>query len=133
MSITTQQLKDIFSKVLLEVENLNVANLSYLEKYTLARDPETSPEVLAILATDDYSVRCAVARHPNTPTEILQQLATDENFDVRYWVAANPNYEKATVMVPELTVTEYNALKELLKYTQDQSLKSLSIKLGVIQ
>jgi hypothetical protein len=134
MSITTEQLKEIFNKVLSEIENLNVANLSYFEKKSLACDPKTSPEILAVLATDEDSlVRYLVARNPNTPPKVLEQLATDVEYWIRCCVAKHPNYEKATVRVPDLSVAEYNALKELLKNTQNQSLKSLSIKLGVIQ
>ena len=31
------------------------------------------------------------AQNPNTPTKTLELLATDKDFDVRYWVAKNPN------------------------------------------
>lgn len=58
----------------------------------LAHDPNTTPEILQVLATDeDDLVRYRVALNPNTTPEILQVLATDEDFFVRYWVAHNPN------------------------------------------
>ena len=59
----------------------------------LARRPNTSPERLQLLATDnDYDVRYYVARHPNTSPETLQLLATDDdNCYVRYEAAHNPN------------------------------------------
>jgi hypothetical protein len=31
-----------------------------------------------------------VAENPNTPPEVLERLATDDNVDVRYGVAENP-------------------------------------------
>jgi hypothetical protein len=38
----------------------------------LAQDPNTTPEILKTLATDDnYSVRWRVAKHPNTTPEML--------------------------------------------------------------
>ena len=105
-----------------------------MNKFDQATDPNTPPTTLKQLATDEYSyLRRCVAIHPNTPPEILEQLATDEDSWVRCCVAKNPNYQKSTVKVPDLSVTEYEALKELLKNTQNQSLKSLSTKLGVIQ
>ena len=58
----------------------------------LAADPNTTPEILKTLATDDdYYVRYWVARHPNTTPEILKSLATDGDHSVRYWVAQHPN------------------------------------------
>jgi hypothetical protein len=57
-----------------------------------AANPNTTPERLAELATDEnWSVRECVARNPNTPAKTLEQLATDEDSEVRYWVANNPN------------------------------------------
>ena len=68
--------------------------LSYDDKVKLAKDPNTSQESLAVLATDKYwSVREWVAQHQNTSQETLKLLATDKNPDVRYWVARNPNYK----------------------------------------
>ena len=63
-----------------------------LEKYSLAQNPNTPPETLEFLATDEnYRVRRYVAQNPNTPQESLQLLATDEYSLVRYCVAQNPN------------------------------------------
>jgi hypothetical protein len=63
-----------------------------LQKYSLAQNPNTPPETLEFLATDeDRNVRRYVAQNPNTPQEILKLLATDEYSYVRYWVARNPN------------------------------------------
>ena len=66
----------------------------------VARNPNTTPEILASLATDcDWDVRCVVARHPKTTLEILKSLATDDYRYVRYYAAHNPN---ATELVRRL-------------------------------
>jgi hypothetical protein len=63
-----------------------------MNKYDLARDPNTSTEILEQLATDwYYSVRCTVARNPNTSPKVLEILATDEDYWIRYRVSINPN------------------------------------------
>ena len=47
----------------------------------LARDPNTTPEILKSLVTDDeYYVRCWVAQHPNTTPEILKTLFKPSQF-----------------------------------------------------
>ena len=57
----------------------------------VARNPNTWPETLAILATDGASgVRTVVAGNPSTPPAALEALATDEEIVVRAAVAANP-------------------------------------------
>ena len=94
-----------------------------MDKIKQARNPNTPPETLQVLATDKYyGVRCGVAQNPNTPQESLQVLATDENSYVRCVVAQNPNYKKQTL---ELTSTQYEALKKLIESGQDESLKGL--------
>ena len=66
----------------------------------LAQDPNTKPEILKVLATDDdWNVRWGVAQHPNTTPEILQVLATDDDYDVRWGAAHHPN---ATELVRRL-------------------------------
>jgi hypothetical protein len=58
----------------------------------VARDPNTSPEILKLLATDkDSYVRCWVAQNPNTPLETIQLLATDVSPYVRGHAVKNPN------------------------------------------
>jgi hypothetical protein len=58
----------------------------------LAHHPNTTPEILQVLATDKFShVRYAAAHNPNTTPEILQVLATDKFSHVRYAAAHNPN------------------------------------------
>ena len=71
-----------------------------MTNHELARTPNTTPEILKTLATDDDRwVRYWVARHPNTTPEILKVLATDDVWNVRYWAAHHPN---ATELVRRL-------------------------------
>ena len=73
-----------------------------MSKLSQARDPNTSPEILSVLATyEDVNVRFEVARNPNTSPETLQVLATDEHNYVRHWVAQNPN---ATELIRRLVL-----------------------------
>ena len=59
-----------------------------------------------------------------TDPEILDELSKDKDSDIRYWVAENPNYKTQTL---ELTQVQYDALKVLLKSSQDETLKTLSL------
>jgi hypothetical protein len=71
---------------------MKVTETSISDKCRIASDGNTSPETLAVLATDKNSlVRCHVARNPNTAPQTLELLATDKAVDVRYWIAYNPN------------------------------------------
>ena len=100
-------------------------NLSLLKKLELAKHPNTSAETLKVLSTDENStVRWVVAKNPNTPVETLKVLATDKNFSVRYWVALNPNYKIKNL---ELTSIQYDALNTLLKSSQVETLKNLTL------
>ena len=61
-------------------------------KEIIAKDVNTPPEILAMLAKDgNEHVRQWVASNPNTPPEILAMLAKDGNEHVRQWVASNTN------------------------------------------
>jgi hypothetical protein len=151
MNYTPEQIAEIVLKVLKEVNEPDILSLSLDEKYELAQNPNTLPETLKVLATDkDSSVRWSVAQNPNTPVETLKVLATDKNCEVRYWVAQNPNTLPETLKVLatdespdvrwevavnpnyktqtlELTQIQYDALKVLLKSSQDESLKTLTL------
>ena len=71
-----------------------------MTKLSQALNPNTSPEILFVLATDeDVDVRYWVAKNPNTSAETLSVLATDEDENVRYWVAKNPNTSPETLAV----------------------------------
>jgi len=151
MNYTPEQIAEIVLKVLKEVNEPDVLSLSYDEKIKLALNPNTPAETLKVLATDEDSyvrsfvaknpntpvetlkvlatdeypgVRCWVARNPNIPAETLKVLATDEYSSIRYEVAQNPNYKTQTL---ELTQVQYDALKVLLKSSQDETLKTLSL------
>ena len=125
MNYTPEQIAEIVLKVLKEVNEPDVLALHYDKKLELALNPNTSPEILKVLATDEDScVRYGVAINPNTSPETLKVLATDEDSCVRYGVKKNPNYKTKTI---ELTVVEYDALKVLLESSQDESLKTLAL------
>ena len=125
MNYTPEQIAEIVLKVLKEVNEPDVLTLSLDEKYELAKNPNTPVETLKVLATDEnYDVRYEVAENPNTPVELLEVLATDKNYCVRYGVAKNPNYKTQTL---ELTQVQYDALKVLLKSSQDETLKTLTL------
>ena len=73
-----------------------------MTKLSQAQNPNTSPETLSVLATDDYWViRWAVARNPNTSPETLQVLATDEDRCVRRGAGRHPN---ATELIRRLVL-----------------------------
>jgi hypothetical protein len=97
MNYTPEQISSIVLKVLKEIETPDVSSPSYDEKIELAQNPNTSPELLKV-------------------------LATDEDWAVCYAATRNPNYKKQTL---ELTSTQYEALKKLIESGQDESLKGL--------
>ena len=73
-----------------------------MTKLEQAQDPNTSSEILSVLATDkDWEIRYGVAINPNTSPETIQVLATDENVDVRYEVSQHPN---ATELIRRLVL-----------------------------
>jgi hypothetical protein len=73
-----------------------------MSKIEIAENPNTSPEVLQSLATDETSgVRWRVAYNPNTSSETLQSLATDENYGIRYHVGRHSN---ATELIRRLVL-----------------------------
>jgi hypothetical protein len=66
-----------------------------MNKFELAKNPNTSADVLEKLAFDkDWLVRMCVACNPNTSPKVLEKLANDEVVDVRDAVAENPNTPK---------------------------------------
>ncbi len=55
-----------------------------MNKVEQAIDPNTRPEVLELLATDeDPLVRFDVASNPNTPPKTLELLTSDKNYYIR--------------------------------------------------
>ena len=78
-------------------------------RYWVARNTATSSETLARLANGGYSyARRAVAYNPNTLPKTLERLANDEDSYVRYRVARNPN----TIQY----IKDYLKIKEFLNY-----------------
>jgi hypothetical protein len=64
-----------------------------------AENPSTAPDTLAILADDPvFSVRAAVARNKHTPMYLLRRLSQDENVDVRFAIAANAEMPDAILL-----------------------------------
>jgi Leucine rich repeat variant len=55
----------------------------------IAYSPATSPSILEHLANHTAQTRCAVAQNPNTPPETLRKLASDEG--CRVHLARNPS------------------------------------------
>jgi len=66
-----------------------------LERKYAAKNPNTPPETLSMLAKDEEgSVRAEVAGNPKTPQETLSMLAKDKDKYVMAEVARNPNTPK---------------------------------------
>ena len=83
MKITVSQLK----RLIREAANEAIEETGHDEgreensavRYYRAGNPNTSPEVLSILAKDHHQrVRSKVAENPNTPSEVLSILAKDK-------------------------------------------------------
>jgi hypothetical protein len=78
----------------------NDKNTFFLQQ--VARDLNTSPEILALLANnlanndDHWVVRENVATNPNTPPETLDRLVNDD-VGVRIGAAQNPNTSPETL------------------------------------
>jgi hypothetical protein len=95
--------------VCLDVDYIRDLKLGVWERLEVARNPNTPPETLTILARDKNSgVRWWVARHNNTPPEILTILARDKDWGVRYQVIHNPNSTREVIQ----TVRAYEFYKE---------------------
>ena len=75
-----------------DIGDKEVESLSIRRRKKLAKNPNTSEEVLQQLAQDEnQDVRWEVAKNPNTSEEVLQQLARDEIVQVRAGVGFNSN------------------------------------------
>jgi hypothetical protein len=81
---TTEQMNFRPFQVFLRLREKLNGKLSLEDRKELARNSNTPPEILTILAQDEYfTVRYWVAANPNTPPEILTILARDKRFGVR--------------------------------------------------
>ena len=77
---------------------LEKGELSYDEKFRLARSFTTSPETLDRLANDENPyVRYWVAWNPNASPEALERLVNDVDSGVRFRVACNTNTSPETL------------------------------------
>lgn len=77
-------------------------------KYTLANNHNTEPEILYYLAEDTSSeVRKIIACNPNTPPQANQLLVTDENDEVRQELA-----RKIARILPDLPESQKNQVRE---------------------
>lgn len=77
-------------------------------KYTLANNHKTEPEILYYLAEDTSSeIRKIVACNPNTPPQANQLLVTDENDEVRQELA-----RKIARILPDLPESQKNQVRE---------------------
>jgi hypothetical protein len=85
--------------------------------FDAALNSNTSPETLAVLATDKNSlVRWRVAANRSTPVETLKILATDKYIAVRNMVYGNRNAtEEIRLMVK---AKNYQRTKPLLQLAQ---------------
>ena len=95
-------------------------------RWRVARNPNTPPEILTILAQDkDEYVRWNVAQNPNTPPEILTILARDENYSVLWEVASNPNTppEILTILARDKSWNVRCAAEQNPNYTPVKELK----------
>jgi hypothetical protein len=75
-----------------EAPEQNISDQTTEARIAAARNPETEPADLTILAGDrDDKVRLGVAGNPQNRPADLARLAGDQNPNVRYHVAGNPN------------------------------------------
>lgn len=104
---------------------LDVSNLSFEEKERLAEDPDTSPDILILLAEDKNDiVRFHVARNSNTPLEILTNLAKDSRINGA--VAENPNTP------PELLIQLASSKSSITRYMVARNLKTPPETLAIL-
>jgi predicted DNA-binding WGR domain protein len=60
-------------------------------RVAIAKQPETAPQTLALLAEDYHeNVRKVIAANLNTPTDVLEKLVGDRTVEVRVALAKNP-------------------------------------------
>ena len=73
--------------------------LEYMVFFSLAQNPQTPSDTLAVLAECQQStIRVMVGMNPDTPNETLYQLAKDKDDQVRTWLATNPKIPKELLL-----------------------------------
>lgn len=71
---------------------MSLQKLSFIEKFTLASNVNTSPEVLTQLAEDNNdNVRERISSNPNTPPKVLTKLSEEVLWKIKSRVANNPS------------------------------------------
>jgi hypothetical protein len=79
MTYTPEHISEIVLKVLKEVNSPDLTKLPLQERKDLARNLNTPPETLTILARDeDCLVRRNVERNPNSTREVIQTVRAYE-------------------------------------------------------
>jgi hypothetical protein len=89
--------------------------LTVEEKINIAKNPNTSAEILSELAKDkNDGIRCAVAMNPNTPEKVLFSLLLEDNcFSVVYDVTQNPN---VTELMCRMYLMRYYNYEEVMHW-----------------
>jgi len=91
--------------------------MTYFDLWDIARNPNTLPETLAVLSTNEsWMVRWRVASNPSTPIETLKILATDADGRVRMLVWGNRNTTEEILMM--VKAKNYQVRKPLLQLAQ---------------
>ena len=94
-----------------------------------AKNPNTSPELLESLATDeDFFVRADVATNPNTSLRVLKSLARDEEALVRSCVASAP---KTTIEILEFLAKDETSF--VRSHVAENSLTNLDMLGRLVQ
>lgn len=101
MTYTPEQISQIVLKVLKEIEEPNIMDLSLTEKLDLAKSTSSS--------------------------DVLRSLATDKDFYVRQEVALNLNYKPEPYKTLELTKVQYDAIKQLIDSCKNSDLLNINL------
>jgi hypothetical protein len=127
MTYTPEQISQIVLKVLKEIEEPNIMDLSMSEKCDLAKRTSSS-DVLRTLSTDDnYVVRSWVILNSNTPEDVLRSLATDKSPNVRRGVAQTLNTPEDALRT--LSTDKDSSIRRgvaLNPYTPEDALRTLA-------
>jgi len=83
-----------------QAQRLLLNNLSNDEKVKLASDPNTSQEILKVLAIDPkWYIRYRVAKNLKTSDETQVILATDDDFSIRFTLAKHPHLSQKAIII----------------------------------
>ena len=135
MTYTPEQISQIVLKVLKEIEEPNIMDLSPIEKRDLAKRT-SSANILRSLATDeDFWVRYWVTHNSNTPEDVLRTLAKEElkktlakemeEDAIRY--PFSHGYKPGPYKTLELNKVQYDALKQLIDSCKNSDLLNINL------